>query len=149
MSTHFRSLFRIFLAALALGLFLSACEYHPSPNVTPGQTDCTAGEAEIQVSDSYFENLCGCVEPAGTITMSPGTFTCTVQSGTVVFFLYINTHLEHQIVSTGGVPFASGSPNIPGTTNNTNLAVQFTTVGTADFEDAFDTPLQGQIIITP
>jgi hypothetical protein len=141
--------FRILLVTLLLSVFLGACEYHSDPTVTPDQTDCTAGEAQIQVSDGYFQILCGCVEPEGTITETPGTLNCTVKSGTVVFFLYLNTHLEHQIVSTGGVPFASGAPNNPGNSNNTNLAAQFTTVGTADFDDAFDTQLQGQIIITP
>jgi hypothetical protein len=136
------------LISLILCFLGTACDYDQAPIISASSTSCTAGEAEIQVSDGYFEDLCGCAEPAGTIVTS-GTFTCTVKTGTTVFFLYINTHLEHQIISTGGVPFPSGTLNMPGSTSNNNVANEFNTAGTADFADAFNNQILGEIIITP
>jgi hypothetical protein len=137
-----------FLFLLA-GFFLVACDSSSSPIIVPSQTACTAGEAEIRISDGFFENICGCSEAVGVVVES-GTFTCTVETGTVVFFLYIDTHLSHQIISTGGEPFASGTVNVPGNnSSNNNVAAEFNTAGTADFQDAFNSNIQGQIIITP
>jgi hypothetical protein len=142
-SMHF---LQIILATSLLGVF-SGCEYVPPPDVTPAETACTAGQAQIQVSDGYLEILCGCAETPNTIVTSPGTLKCTVPVGTTVFFLYLNTHLEHQIISTGGIAFASGPPHQPGSFNNMTLAVPCDSAGTSDFEDAFDSDIQGQIVI--
>jgi hypothetical protein len=137
------------LPVLLLAAFIAtACNSLTEPTITTAQTSCTAGEAEIQISDSYFQNICGCAETPGTIVDS-GTFTCTVKTGTTVFFLYINTHLNHQIVSTGGEPFTSGTLNQPGSTSNNNVAAEFNSAGTADFADAFNDLIQGQVVITP
>jgi hypothetical protein len=133
--------------ALFIVTVLTACDQTTSPIITTSDTSCSSQEAEIRVSDGYFENLCGCAEAAGTIVDS-GTFTCTVKTGTTVFFLYLDTHLEHQIISTGGVPFTSGTLNLPGSTSNNNVGVEFNTAGTANFADAFNNLIQGQIVIT-
>jgi hypothetical protein len=133
---------------LLLVFLATACDQTTAPVVATADTACNPGEAQIRVSDGYFENLCGCVEPTGTITSS-GTFTCTVKTGAWVFFLYIDTHINHQIISTGGLSFVSGGVNQPGSSNNSNLAAQFTSAGTADFEDAFNTTIQGKIVVTP
>jgi plastocyanin len=136
-----------FYLTLFAALFFTACDQSTAPAITQAQTSCSAEEAQIRISDGYFQNLCGCAEPSAVTTS--GTFTCTVKVGTTVFFLYLDTHLSHQIISTGGEAFASGGLYQPGSNTNTNVAPEFNTAGTADFEDAFDTNIQGQIVVTP
>jgi hypothetical protein len=133
---------------ITAALLFVACDPSTAPVVTLSETDCTANEAQIRISDGYFQNLCGCVEAAGTIVRS-GNFTCTVKVGTTVFFLYIDTHLDHEIISTGGLPIASTGVNQPGSSSNQNVTALFQTAGTADFADAFNNNIAGQIIVTP
>jgi hypothetical protein len=137
-----------FSPALFGALAFTACNSSTAPVITEPQTVCSSGEAQIRVSDGYFENLCGCAETQG-IVVNSGTFTCTVKAGTAVFFLYLDIHLPHQIISTGGEPFTSGGVVQPGASSNLNVAAEFNTAGTADFEDAFDQNIQGKIVITP
>jgi hypothetical protein len=142
------------MSALAMLLAASGCDMIPqAPTVDPLQTSCTSGQAQIRVSDGFFQILCGCNgagETAGKFFYVPSTLTCTVPVGTVVFFHYIATQEPHQIVSTAGVPFASSQPSNPAESNPVmEFTAQFQTAGTAYFEDAYVTGLQGQIIITP
>jgi hypothetical protein len=139
--------------ALLVGFLVSSgCDQISPPVVTQADTACTPGQAQLQISDGYFKNLCGCVEPAGTLVPSPGTLTCTVPVGTVVFFYVVAGFTHHQIISTTGgtLTFPSGPVSDTGNTGEIQpYGVPFVTAGTADFEDAYDTALQGQIIVTP
>lgn len=136
--------------AVVLGVLVisSSCEQVNPPIVTQADTSCVAGQAQVQISDGYFEDLCGCAETPGTQVASPGTLTCTVPAGTVVFFYFVATFTHHQIISTGGTLSFPSSPISDTDTGNVQpYGVPFPTAGTADFEDAYDTSLQGQIIV--
>ena len=132
---------------LILATAVSACQSTTTPVVNPAATQCPGGTAEIGVGDGFFEFLCGCTGgPAGgTFVPTPGNLTCHVPSGTVVMFEYIAIQTEHQIVSSGGLPFASAPPVLPG--GVTASAAQFQTVGTYNFQDAYNTALTGAIIV--
>jgi hypothetical protein len=134
-------------AVLLCFLIGSSCEQINPPIVNQSDTACATGQAQVQISDGYFEDLCGCAEGSSTVT-SPGTLTCTVPLNTVVFFYVIAGFTHHQVISTGGtLTFPSSSVSAIDTGTVQPYGFQFTTAGTADFEDAYDTALQGQIIV--
>ncbi|MGK5084894.1 hypothetical protein WDW37_16525 [Bdellovibrionota bacterium FG-1] len=112
-------------------------------------TSCVSGQAQIAIRDGFLQNLCGCNESAGQlIPTQQGTLICTVPSGVTVFFHYLGTSLKHEIVSTGSPAFLSSPPSDPkAILSLPTHVVQFANPGTYSFEDAFDTGLQGQIIV--
>jgi hypothetical protein len=136
-------------AVLLCFLIGSSCVQVNPPVVVQSDTVCQTGQAQIQISDGYFEDLCGCAEAAGTKVTSPGTLTCTVPVNTVVFFYVVATITHHQIISTTGGSLTFPSSPVSDTDTGTiqPYGVPFNSAGTADFEDAYDTALQGQIIV--
>lgn len=71
---------------LSLAPFLISCGSETAQ--TPLSTQCASKTAEIIVGDTSQTIVCGCDEPAGTVTRSGEAASCTVSLGhTVVFHL--------------------------------------------------------------
>jgi hypothetical protein len=139
----------IFFIFAALGF--SGCQNEQlTPTVDPSGTKCTANEAEIGVGDGFIENICGCTG-AGELTKgvqtAPANTTCTVPSGTTVMFVYIAIQNEHQIVNSGGLFFPSNVLATPSDASTHISGSLFSASGTYLFQDAFDTAIQGKIIV--
>ena len=108
-----------------------------------GTAGCGTNHAAIAVYEGMLQNLCGCTGAGqnGAVAASGSTLTCTVPVGTTVFFQFIEPTGEHQIEAVGTPTFAA-SPI------NTFHAVTFlTAASTYTYRDAFNTALQGQIIV--
>jgi hypothetical protein len=105
---------------------------------------CGSGVALIAIYEGALQNVCGCsgVGENGTVTLSGGAvLTCTVSAGTTVQFDHILTTGNHQIEATG-------SPTFPPSPINSFHAVTFSTASqTYAYRDAFNTALQGQIVV--
>ncbi|MCM2279960.1 MAG: hypothetical protein NDJ89_17955 [Oligoflexia bacterium] len=136
--------------ALAISLFFSAfvagCSTSEQAAPAPG---CSAGTAQILVTDGFLRNLCGCTEPAGTLVAPPATLTCTVAAGSHVFFIYASAFQPQQIGPAAGSPSFVVSPisdpqdEVPYRVH----AVKFDAIGSYDFRDLFNSALSGRIVV--
>lgn len=126
------------LGILSVALAVTGCGSAAS------SSGCGAGVAVIAIYENAFHNVCGCSGAGenGAVTLSGGTVpTCTVSAGTTVQFQHILTVGNHQIESTG-------SPSFPAGPINDFYAVTFNTASqTYTYRDAFNTALQGQIVV--
>ena len=143
---------RIALSTFTLLLLLAACGDTLPPAGGGGQavqSGCGAGSALIVLGDGYIENLCGCAEEAGTRVVAPDTFTCTVETGTVVIFDATATDLEHQVHFTVTPAPAAGSPILGGrsATGTVRHAVAVDLAGTYEFSDLFQNGIPGRIVV--
>lgn len=123
--------------------------------LAPAATACKPGIVEIQVSDTYLQLGCGCSfagETNGTQFPTKNTLTCHVASSSpqpLVFFYFVGTLRNHQIVSSLGSPSfpASGLSN---PNSDYPIRVHAVTLSQSpavySFEDVF-TGLNGQIFI--
>lgn len=111
-------------------------------------SSCGPQAAQIGVGEGYFTLLCGCKEAAGTLFSAPSLLSCTVSSGTTVFFHYLGGALPHQIVSTGQPSFVSSPVFRPNDAERIRVhAVQFSDSGTYSFQDLLQNGMVGQIIV--
>jgi hypothetical protein len=132
------------LVGAALG---TGCSSQPTSNaVSTEQTQCSTGMAQLAVGDSSLHRMCGCNE--GTLLAPLGTaVTCTVPVGTVVYFHYLATELQHAIVSKGAPQFISSPVSDPSDELPIRVhVIRMTTAGTYEFEDAFNTGISGRLI---
>lgn len=119
-----------------------------SASISGGSTPCGSGVANIIVTDGFMRRLCGCDETSTDPAIPPATLTCTVPSGTSVFFQYVGQSLKHQVQSTGALTFSPSAIYDPSSAGTFRThAVVLTTTGTYSFQDLFDRALQGQIIV--
>ena len=143
-----------FLILLLPLLVSAACEPLNSgfePQISAPQTACTSGQAQIEIGDGYQRILCGCAEPAGAMVPSAGSkdpaLTCTVPSGTVVFFEYLSTVDRHQIISLASPSFPSSPISDPSDHPPLQIyGATFSPAGTYLYEDAFEPGTTGQIV---
>jgi plastocyanin len=140
------------LIGMALHLTALGCGPQASDNLnTPGlaDTSCRPGQAQILVGDGSLKNLCGCTETAGEMVgVGAGPLNCSVAAGTIVFFLYHATVLQHQIVSTGTPAFISSAISDPKSLLTIHAhPAQFSAAGTYTYQDAFNLGLTGRIIV--
>lgn len=114
-------------------------------------TQCQAQVAQLAVGDGNIQRLCGCQEDAGVagpVIVAGTAVTCTVNSGTTVYFNYTATQDTHQISSSGTPSFASSPVSDPMTRSAISVhAVTFSTAGTYAFEDAYFRAISGQIVV--
>ena len=137
---------------LAVLLMITAGCDAPNSNTPAVQaTACQAGAAQIAVADGYLQNVCGCNEPAGTLSGPSMSLTCTVRPNTIVLFRYQATRLKHQIIPTGTTDLSifGASPVSDPLSSAPVLvhAIQLTASGTYTFQDAFNSALSGQIVV--
>ncbi len=136
------------LAALALSCLMPLGCGTAEPELATG---CSAGSAAIGVTDGQVAILCGCDEPGGSWVANASGLVCTVPSGTIVTFHYINPVNRHQIVSTPGevdvfTPSAVHDPLARVVIRA--HAVSLTGPGADfDFTDTFDSTLSGTISV--
>jgi hypothetical protein len=133
---------RGFSVALA-ALLLSSCAEMSIPKPNAGGTGCGPGVAQIAIQDGLTQVLCGCNEPAAGPIVPPATLTCTVESGTTLFFQFIANRAFHQVVPVGTPFFA------PSTLERRERvhAVIFSTPGSYQFQDSIDNRLTGVIVV--
>lgn len=124
-----------------LALLVTACAADNA--LTSGSTACQPGSALVLLGDATLDRRCGCAEAAFRFSMPTTGFSCTVARGTTVFFTLDSAVQSHQLVPTSGSQFPAGPLNAP------THAVTFSTAGTYGFQDAFNTLLTGQIVVTP
>jgi plastocyanin len=142
----------LFILLFSIGLSgLSGCNQEQlSPNIDPSGSACTTTSAQIGVGDGFIENLCGCTgagELGKGVQPAPANVTCTVPSGTTVFFVYMGIETQHQIINNSGSSFPAGQIATPSDPNTHIAAALFSASGTYNFEDAFDTQIQGKIVV--
>ncbi len=138
---------KAFFAALGICGFLTACPLTQGPISDTGGSGCSSGLTQIGVGDGFLQYLCGCTgQTSSSVLSAPANMVCHVPAGTHIIFQFIDIHTQHQIVNSGGLFFVSGAVIQPGSGVYTSAA-QFTSVGTYYFEDAFNTTLQGQIVV--
>jgi|GEM_PF-6507076 len=134
-------------SVLAL-IALSGCEGQSFTPLAVSDTACGVGEAKILILDGLQQRLCGCAEPAATVS-PPASLTCTLAVGTRVFLDYTPSLGVHQIVPTG-TPALEPSPvslrkkglrAVPGHTFVLGAS------GTYAYTDAFFGAVSGQFIV--
>ena len=110
---------------------------------------CTPGSAQLAIGDGFQENLCGCQETGGAVVATgTGPVTCTVNSGTQIFFYYLGTRLRHQVISATGDGFAASPVSDPADKTMTKVhSFQITVPGTYGYVDAFDAGITGQFVV--
>lgn len=124
---------------------LSGCGSGGTSTTAP-QSGCPTGTALIEVGDGFARIHCGCQEAAFTTSSASNPLTCTVASGTTVFFDYSAATLQHQIVASGTPDFAPSARWEPESSFKAH-PVQFTTSGTYGFKDLFHPATTGQIVV--
>jgi hypothetical protein len=111
-------------------------------------TGCSSGAALIGVYNGLLKGLCGCGEKALTEGKAGQKLPCTVKSGSTVIFQFEDTSNRHQIISEGTPGFVSSPIYDPMASNIVNShGVLLNQTGTYHYKDAFDSNLQGQIIV--
>jgi hypothetical protein len=139
----------ISVCLLTLSTTLAACGASSSEVVRdPKALGCPTGSAIIMVSDGFLETICGCAEASPTYAPQGQALTCTVPTGTAVFFEYIGTGMPHQILSTGTPSFPPSplsDPSDPSSMVRVHT-VKLTLPGTYTFHDAINPTLSGQLI---
>ena len=142
---------------LVVSTFLPSCGgLAPSPTQislpTEQETACQPGVAEILVGDGYLQNLCGCVGPGESKTVYPvgQKLTCHLSTdNSYLYFYFLTTKIDHQIVSSGVQSFNSGpliraiDPKVQ-RVFVTQLPVKNTTYS---FYDAIMPGLTGEVIV--
>jgi hypothetical protein len=140
---------RSFLAILFLAFGLNGCaDDSLRKNESANNPGCGTRIAQIAVHDGSFEILCGCAEPQNQVFFSDQLLTCTVPTGTVVKFYFLDTQLRHQLIPTGNSEFpvsALFSPEYRG--SNVVHPVSFPQAGSYSFADAFISGLRGIIVV--
>jgi hypothetical protein len=111
---------------------------------------------QILVGDGYMEAACGCTgtnESKGTLYSGSTPLICHLpSSSTQVYFYYIGSTLQHQIISVGANTFPSSALSVPGDNPLARLQVHVvpfysTQSGlTFQFQDAFN-GLAGQLVV--
>lgn len=134
------------LGPIIFGIMAASCD---DTETNPAPPSCGSNQAQIAVYDGMLEILCGCQEAAGILIAEPNPLTCTVPSGTTVFFFYQGTKLRHQIISTTNPSLFVNSPvSDPNATIPVrSFYVTFSSTGTYEFQDEFESALNGQIIV--
>ena len=149
---------KTFVFALVFVLLITFCLTSCGPTKPGGlpasSTGCgtgtgTAAVAQVAVSDGYLKTLCGCQETTPVVTRAGSTLTCTVSSGTHVFFQYQGSFLAHQIVSVGQPSFtpSSVSDTLRQSRPIRSHVIQLQNPGTYVFQDQYEHALQGQIVV--
>lgn len=129
-------------------IMLSSCDDNNVTNVSVADTACVTHQTQILIGDGYFKSLCGCDENSNDVIVSGQTLTCTVASGTTLFFLFNGNKLKHQILSTGTPSFGSGPLSDPATTPLIlNYTLQMDTRGSYSFFDPFNPGITGALIV--
>ena len=141
------------LAALSLTI-LAACGSSNSVSnaIAPSQTACPAGAARIGLNDGFIQALCGCSQnggaPDATEVVAGSALTCHVPVGTQVFFELQGVYLAWQIVPTGTPTFPASTLLDPrAEVPVRSHVVQFSTAGTYGFSNAFNSAMQGSIVV--
>lgn len=132
-------------------LSLTACGPQTSGlEITRLSQVCDAGTAQIAIFDGFQKRICGCAEADNTIIGPEVTLTCSVATGTTVFFHFVGTTQPHQIQSSGSPAFLSSpvsSSLISKTTKAFSYGVKLDTAGTYSFVDTYSAATSGQIIV--
>jgi hypothetical protein len=114
-------------------------------------TGCSTGSAALGVTDGKVAILCGCDEAGGTWVTNSGNLQCTVPSGTVVVFHYINPVNRHQVVSkpTEADVFPPSGVSYRGQSSGVRAhAITVTGPGTDyEFTDTFDSTLSARVTV--
>jgi hypothetical protein len=145
------------LSWIGLGMsLLVSCGNAVTPEmgsqIDPAVTQCAPGTAHILVGDGFLRIICGCVQPGqtpGTTFTASDTLICNVaQPSTIVFFSFVGTVLQHQIVPTGPNQFVPTPVSDPA--NGEPLQVYAVNLplssATYNFQDSYS-GLTGQIIV--
>jgi hypothetical protein len=113
-SKSVQTLFRIQVVAL-LGLLFSNCGI-----VKPATSACSAGAAQITVTDNNLIRVCGCAEGGGAVFTTG--LVCTVPRGTVMYFVYSNIQSAHHIVFNNySIQFPEHDPASDGINNTQDV----------------------------
>lgn len=137
-------------AALILTAFLPACSGGTLPSGVgqDGNSPCPAHAAQILVFDGVLQTSCGCQEGAAITANPPQPLTCTIPTGSTVFFQYIGPNQTHQISPTNGTSFPPSPPYIPSSGNPVlTFTVVFNATGSYPFIDEYDAAMNGVIIV--
>lgn len=138
------------LFAFIACLFFLGCGI-TTEQISASQTDCQAGVAQVAITDGFLQILCGCQEASGTSPTPPATLTCTVPVDTTVVFQYLNTSLTHEVIPAGALTFPASPVSNPAAGLQNGFVrshfVRFSTTGTYDFEDAYNSSLSGHIVV--
>jgi hypothetical protein len=110
---------------------------------------CRARTAQILVGDGFQKLICGCQESSErVIASSSGPATCTVSTGTVIFFHYLGTQLSHQIVPRDGANFPASPVSDPSAEKTLPVhGFRIDAVGTYSYADAYDSGINGRILV--
>ena len=138
----------VLLAALiALGGMGAQCDGITDMEFQQSDSNCKAGQAQIQIMDGMSKRLCGCTEADNTLIGASQTLTCTVNAGTTIFVHYSGAALTHQIIPVSGVSFpASPIYNRQDPAPITTHVFTVGTVGTYSYADSYDRAIFGDIV---
>lgn len=137
-------LLALFALAVAAG-----CGQNGDLGAKVSDTACPAGVAQVGIGDGYFQNICGCDEPAGKLFLSPNTMTCTAPLGTRVVFQFLATRSLHQVIAVGTPSFPASPVSDPGLSDFPvrSHVIRPGTLGTYHFQDVTNSALAGQLVI--
>jgi hypothetical protein len=136
------------LLAIAIILCFFDCAGDNSSAVPQPSSTCPQNTALLAVYDGLLATLCGCSQ-ASPVYSPPGTrLLCTVPTGTLVLFQYLQSQEKHQIMSTSPLSFPPSPLSDPSdqTTMIRAHAVRLSTPGTYSFQDTINTSLAGDLI---
>ncbi len=110
---------------------------------------CDPAMVQFLVGDGFQKTICGCPESAAQVFPSgQGGVTCTIAVGKFVVFHFLDTTLTHQIIPRDGKSFPASPINYPTSPSRApSYVFQLSSPGTYEYQDAFDSGVNGRIIV--